>query len=209
MQPTKTSAKDFFIHLGAMIALYTTAISLVNMLFTVIDKAYPPISQYNYYSSYSISFPVASMIIMFPIFILLMWLLEKSYIAEPEKRQNGLKKWLTYITLFISGLIVAGDLITLVYYFLDGQNLTTGFILKSLSVFAVALGIFMYFITDVRDRLTHTSRVVWRVVAGVVVIGSIILGFSIIGKGGIGSKKIRLLMLSEKRVYPPNLSMRF
>lgn len=179
---SKTTAKDFFLHLGTMVALYSFAISLVNLLFTVINKAYPQITGYYYgYSSYSISFPVSVMIIMFPIFILLMWLLERGYKTEPEKRHLGIKKWLTYITLFISGLITAGDLITIVYYFIDGRDITTGFIFKFLTVFAVSLSVFMYYITDIREKLTSSSRKIWTIVSTVIILGAIVLGFSVLG----------------------------
>lgn len=175
----KTSAKDFFLHLGTMIALYSTAISLLNLLFTIINKAYPQVG--SYYGNYSVSFPVSMMIIMFPIFILLMWVLEKSYVTDPEKRNYGFKKWLTYITLFISGLVTAGDLITVVYYFIDGQEMTTGFIMKVLSVFMVSLAVFMYYITDIRGKLTKASRRVWAVVSMIIILGAIVTGFSVLG----------------------------
>jgi type II secretory pathway pseudopilin PulG len=179
---TKTSAKDFFINLGAIVALYTTVFSLVNLLFTVIDTAYPKVTNgYNYMSSASISWPVATIIIFFPVFILLMWLLEKQYKVEPERKNVGVHKWLTYITLFLSGLLVAGDLITVLYYFLDGQDLTTGFLLKILVLLIIAVCIFVYYISDVRDRLTAKSRIVWRILAGVIVIVSIVWGFYVLG----------------------------
>ena len=82
--------------------------SLVDLLFTVINKAYPQISNgYDYTVSQSISWPVAILIVFFPIFILLMWLLEKEYKKFPEKQNTGVHRWLTYITLFISGLVIA------------------------------------------------------------------------------------------------------
>jgi hypothetical protein len=68
---SKVSAKDFFIHLGAMAALYTTAIAFINLLFSVINRLYPEIG--GYYSP-QISFPIATLIIIFPLFILLSWL---------------------------------------------------------------------------------------------------------------------------------------
>jgi hypothetical protein len=127
---TKTTARDFFINLGAIVALYTLVGSLISLLFTVVDKAYPRIvNGYDYMSSTSISWPVATLVIFFPIFILLMWLLEKDYRVSPERQSVGIHKWLTYITLFISGLVIAGDLITVLYYFIDGQELTKGFLL--------------------------------------------------------------------------------
>lgn len=181
---TKTSggAKDFFINFGAIVALYTLIISLVNLLFTIINNAYPQITNgYNYIGSQSISWPVATLIIFSPIFILLMWLLEKQYLVEPEKKNSGIHKWLTYITLFISGLAIAIDLITVLYYFLDGQELTTGFLLKVLVLFVIATCVFVYYISDIRDRLTSKSRIVWRVVVGVIIVGSIVWGFSVLG----------------------------
>ena len=177
----KTSAKDFFLNLGAIVALYTTVVSLLNLLFTVINTAYPQITAYYYYNSQSISMPVATLIIFFPIFILLMWLLEKSYTAEPEKKHLSIRKWLTYITLFVAGLTLAGDLVTVLYYFIDGQELTTGFILKVLSVFVVILAVFLYYISDIRNKLTKSSQKVWLIISAVIILASIVWGFAVLG----------------------------
>lgn len=104
----QSNAKDFFLNLGAIVSLYTVVYSLVDLLFTVINTAYPQINNgYDYVGSQSISWPVSILIIFFPIFVLLMWLLEKEYAAYPEKQNAGVHKWLTYITLFISGLVIA------------------------------------------------------------------------------------------------------
>jgi hypothetical protein len=178
----KTSAKDFFLNLGAIVALYTTVVSLLNLLFTVINNAYPQInSGYYYVGSRSISMPVATLIIFFPIFVLLMWFLEKGYITEPEKKHLSVRRWLTYITLFIAGLVLAGDLVTVLYYFLDGQELTAGFLLKIISVLVVILSVFLYYISDIRNKLTSTSRRVWLSISLVIILGSIIWGFAILG----------------------------
>jgi len=178
----KTSAKDLFINLGAIVALGTIVFSLINLLFTIINKAYPPIANYGYnnYSS-SISWPVSILIIFFPIYILLMWLLERSYKVQPEMRNFGIRKWLTYITLFLSGLSIAGDLVTVIYYFIDGQELTTGFIMKILSVLVIALAIFFYYISLVMGKINFTSQKVWTVASVIIILGSIIWGFSVLG----------------------------
>jgi hypothetical protein len=178
----RASAKDFFINLGAMVALYTLVGSLVTLLFTVINKAYhKTVNMYDYYSSTSISWPVATLIIFFPIFILLMWILERDFKVNPEKQNIGIHKWLTYITLFISGLVIAGDLITVLYYFLDGQDITTGFILKVISLLILAGGIFSYYIMDVMGKLNSTNRKIYRVIAFVIILGSIVWGFQVLG----------------------------
>ena len=180
-QKPKTSAKDFFLNLGAIVALYTTIIALLNLLFTVINIAYPQITNYYYSSSSSISFPVATLIIFFPIYILLMRLLEKSYAVELEKRHFGVRKWLTYITLFIAGLTLAGDLVTVLYYFIDGQELTTGFILKVLAVLVVILAVFLYYISDIREKLTTKSRNAWSALSFVFILACITWGFIVLG----------------------------
>ncbi|HEY9584930.1 MAG TPA: DUF5671 domain-containing protein [Candidatus Paceibacterota bacterium] len=180
-QKPRTTPKDFFINLGAIVALYTVVVTLLNLLFTVINVAYPKVTSYYYYGSQSISLPVSTLIIFFPIFILLMWLLEKGYSSLPEKRNLPVRRWLTYITLFIAGLVLAGDLVTVIYYWIDGQELTAGFLLKALSVLVVIFVVFMYYITDIRGKLTSASRKVWLSVAVVIILGSIIWGFSVLG----------------------------
>ncbi|MEI6660071.1 MAG: DUF5671 domain-containing protein [bacterium] len=186
----KTSAKDFFLNLGSIIALGTVIVNFITLLFTVIEKAYPPVNGYEYslnalsyssFSSSSISWPVSSLIIFFPLYILLMWLLEREYKVEPEKRGLGLRKWLAYGTLFIAGLCIAWDLVTVIYYFIDGQEMTTGFMLKALSILVVALAVFFYYISDVLGKINSVSRKIWVAVSSVIVIGGIIWGFSVIG----------------------------
>ncbi len=198
MEPNKpkTSAKDFFLNLGAIVALCIVVFNLVNLLFTIINKAYPLTTGYNYYGSYSISWPVASLIIFFPIYILLMGLLEKEYKTEPEKRNVGIRKWLTYITLFLSGLALAGDLVTVLYYFIDGQDLTTGFIMKALSVLVISLAIFFYYISDAFGKLNGISRKVWTSVSTIVIITGIVWGFSVLGS----PRTQQLLKYDEQKV---------
>jgi hypothetical protein len=183
MEPKKFNAKDFFLNLGAIVALYTVVGTLINLLFTIINYAYPKVTDgYNYYNvSQSISWPVAALIIVFPIFLFLMWFLEREYKNNPEERNTGVHRLLTYITLFIAGIVIAGDLITVLYYFLDGQELTTGFLLKVFVLFVISVGLFTYYLSDIRGTLTSKSRKMWRVISGLLVLCSIVWGFTVLG----------------------------
>jgi len=176
----KTSAKDFFLHIATIILLYTGVIALLNLIFQVINVAFPQIDQY-YYGQSSISFEVATLIVVFPLFLILSQIINKSYVITPEKREYALHKWLVYITLFLAGAVLAGDLVTLIYYFLDGQELTAGFLLKTLSLFVVVGCVFCYELDDLKNKLTSNRRNIWRIVAVILVLGSIILGFSVVG----------------------------
>lgn len=178
---TKMTAKDFFLHIAVIVLLYTGTVALLNILFRVINVAFPQVGQYSYYGSTSISLPVATLIVVFPLFLFLANILRKGYATDPSQKEYPVRKWLIYITLFIAGGVLAGDLVTLIYYFLDGQELTNGFVLKILSVLVVTGAIFGYYMDDLKDRLTGSRRNIWRMVAAVLVIGSIVAGFSVLG----------------------------
>ena len=175
------TAKDFFLHIAVIALLYTGTVALLNILFRVINVAFPQVTQYGYYSSTSISLPVATLIVIFPLFLFLANVLRKGYSASPSQKEYPVRKWLIYITLFIAGGVLAGDLVTLIYYFLDGQELTTAFLLKILSVLVVTGCIFGYYLDDLKDRLTGSRRNMWRVISAILVLGSIIAGFSVLG----------------------------
>jgi hypothetical protein len=178
----KLTAKDFFLHIATTILLFAGTIALLNILFEVINVAFPQVTQNEYYNpSRSISFPVATLIVVFPLFLFLANLIQKSFVIDPSKKEFAIRKWLIYITLFVAGVVLSGDLITLIYFFLDGQELTTGFLLKILSVLVVIGLIFCYFIDDLKNKLTKSRRNIWRIVAIVLVIGTIVLGFSVLG----------------------------
>lgn len=186
MEPTamnsKSNVKDFFLNLGATIALFTSIGSLISLLFSVINKAYPQVTNgYYYYGSGSISWPVSILVIFFPIFIALMWLISKDSSTDSDRKNSGIHRWLTYLTLFLAGVTIAVDLITVLYYFIDGQELTTGFLLKVLALLVIAGSVFTYYISDIRGKLTPKSRMMWRIIALVIVLGSIIWGFSVLG----------------------------
>ncbi|OGI68405.1 hypothetical protein A2738_00760 [Candidatus Nomurabacteria bacterium RIFCSPHIGHO2_01_FULL_42_15] len=199
----RATAKDVLLNLGAFITLYVLLGNLLSLLFTVINTAYPKVTNgYNYYGSSSISWPVATLVVLLPIFMILMWFLERQYRVEGEMQNSVIHKGLTYLTLFISGCVVAGDLITVVYYFIDGQELTTGFLLKVAVLLVIFSSLFIYYISDLRKKLTKNSRMAWRVIAGIIVIGSIVWGFSVLGS----PRTQRLIKYDEQKVsYLQNL----
>jgi glucan phosphoethanolaminetransferase (alkaline phosphatase superfamily) len=176
----KISVKDFFLQLGAIGTLYASLIAVIILLFRVINVSYPQITNGNYYNPQNISFQVATLLVSFPLFLLLSWLLQKSLKGGNEK-DFVLRRWLSYLTLFIAGIVIAGDLISVLYTFLDGQELTKAFLLKALVLIIVAGGVFMYFLQDIRNKLSTSNRNLWRIISSAFMIGSIILGFSILG----------------------------
>ena len=192
----RITAKEFFLVVPAFIALYVVVSNLLSLLFTIIDTKYPPIVNSNFYSTPSISLPVSILLVSFPLFILLRWLLAKEYIVRPELQNSGLNKWLNYLTLVLAGATVVMDLITTLYYFIDGRDLTSAFLFKVLAILVVAGGIFLYFLSELRDTLTPSTRMIWRIIATVVVLGSIIWGLTVLGS----PRNQRLYRYDEQKV---------
>ena len=198
LMQNRTTAKDFFLHLGVTISLYATVIAFLNLLFRVIDRAFPHMVTNGYYwsSGAGISMPVATLIVVFPVFVFLSWLVYKSYEEDQNKKNFGIRKWLVYITLFVAGAILAGDLVSIIYKFLDGQDLTSAFLLKSLSVFVVVGAVFGYFLCDLKDRMTTSKRKIWTVSVSVLILLAIVLGFGVIGS----PKTQRLLKYDNEKI---------
>jgi len=196
MTENKSKAKDFFLHLGMMVSLYTGTVALLNLLFRVINVAYPQIDGYYGRFGSNISFPVATLLVVFPLFLVLANIINKGYVADPSRKDFAFRNWLVYITLFIAGAVITGDLVTLVYFFLDGRDITMGFLLKVLAVFVVSGVIFGYFLDDLKNKLTTSRRNIWRVVALALVLGSVIVGFIVIGS----PKSQRLMRYDEQKV---------
>lgn len=154
--PEKTSPKDIFLHLLAIITLYVAAGSLVTLLFQYINIFFPdplfdPINnRYILQSAYStIRWTISTLVIVFPVYVLTSWFLNKGYIANPSKRNLRIRKWLIYFTLFVAAIIIIGDLVTLIYNLLGGE-FTVRFLLKTLVVFLVSGSVFTYYFSDVR-----------------------------------------------------------
>lgn len=179
---TKITARDFFLHLGAVVTFYASVVALITLLFEVINFAFPRmITNAYYYYFPSISFQVATLIVAFPLFILISWYLQKTYLVDPGLRDVPLRRWLVYITLFVAGAVIAGDLVTVIYMFLDGQEMTTGFLLKVLVLLVVMSAVFTYYLREIRNQIQAKERNIWRVLAGILVLGSIVIGFIVIG----------------------------
>lgn len=60
-----------------------------------------------------------------------------------------MRRWLTYMTLFLAASFLIGDFITLVYNVLGGE-LTTRFVLKAVTVAVLAGTTFGYYLSELR-----------------------------------------------------------
>ena len=194
----KTAPKDFFVFIGAMAALYGSAVSLINLLFEIINALFPdPLSfSYDNFSS-GMRWSIASLIIVFPVYIFLSWFINKDLTLNPLKKNLGIRKWLTYLTLFVAGVAIITDLIMLISTFLGGE-ITARFAFKVLAVLVVAGVAFSYYLYDLRKDVSRKSSkmklLAWAVSFAVLV--SIVGGFFIMGS----PFTLRMKRFDERRV---------
>lgn len=182
METPKLTPKDFFLQLGIVAALYVSVISLINLLFQTINYAFPDeLAHYGDPYSGGIRVAIASLLIIFPLYLALSWFAEKLFRTAPEKRELGVRRWLMYLTLFAAGIAVIVDLVALINAFLGGE-LTTRFAFKTLAVLAVAGGVFGYYLYDLRRAVGMPSKnKLFGVLAVIAVLASMAWGFAIMG----------------------------
>ena len=72
-------------------------------------------------------------------------------------------------------------MVTVLYKFLDGQDLTAAFLLKALVVLLVAGVVFGFYLQDIRDKVSSRGRKTWVIAVGIIILISIIIGFSVLG----------------------------
>jgi len=179
----KASPKDVFMHLLMIAMLYVSTIMFCVLWFNYINFLFPDALNYYYQGiSDEILQGMATLIVVFPVFILLSWLLGKDMIAEPEKRKLGVRKWLVYLTLFIAAIAIIVEVVRLVYNFLYGET-AISFYLKIFVVLVVAVSVFGYYLWDVRRKAGDVSKMpktfAWTI--GVIMVASIAYGFFLIG----------------------------
>ncbi|MEO6462133.1 MAG: DUF5671 domain-containing protein, partial [Candidatus Eisenbacteria bacterium] len=145
------SARDAFLYLVLFTALYISAFNLGALLFTLIDRAFPDPAMRVVDSGFrqAIRWALANLIVAFPLFAALSVSVQRAIDRDPTRRASRIRKWLTYLTLFIGAGVLIGDVIALVNGLLSGE-LTTRFVLKVLVVAAIAGTAFGYYLSDLR-----------------------------------------------------------
>lgn len=142
------SAREAFVYLVLFATLYTSAYHLGQLFFRIIDRAFPdPADPGGEYTRQAIRWSVSSLIVAFPVFVFVSALTNREVQADPNKRASKVRRWLTYMTLFIAAGFLIGDFITLVYNLLGGE-LTPRFVLKVLTIAVIAGTTFGYYLSD-------------------------------------------------------------
>ncbi|MCH8244475.1 hypothetical protein IIB97_01145 [Patescibacteria group bacterium] len=142
------AAREAFLYLVSFITLYITAFSFGTLVFSFVDIWFKDPLQFGGGVPRT---AIASLIVAFPIFLVITRALHKGAVKDPERKESRVKKWLTYLTLVIAAGVLIGDLITVLSSLLGGE-LSMRFFLKASVVFLVAGSIFGYYLSDLQKE---------------------------------------------------------
>ncbi|MFA6458663.1 MAG: DUF5671 domain-containing protein [Patescibacteria group bacterium] len=152
---TKNSdhAKHAFFYLIAFFALGFVATAIGQVIFQLINHTLVETT-----SSYSgdylqsiLRFAISALIISAPIYYLATRKINSDLAKGQLDPESGIRKWLTYIAIFIAVAVAVGDLITTLNSFLSGE-ITLKFSLKAATIFAIVGGFGAYYFFDLKRK---------------------------------------------------------
>jgi hypothetical protein len=199
------SAREAFLYLVLFATLYVAAWHLGSLLFELINHAFPdPTDAYGVsWRGESVRWSIASVLTAFPVFLFVARYLGRELARSPVKRLSAVRRWLTYLTLFVAVAVLVGDVITLVYKLLGGE-FTIRFGLKVLVAAIIAGAIFGYYLRDLsREEREEPATAAatgsagrWLAIAASVVMAATVVA-AIVATGTPGER--RLVKLDDRR----------
>ncbi|TWG89073.1 hypothetical protein L599_004800000010, partial [Luteimonas sp. J16] len=181
------SAREAFEYLLLFATLYLSAWHLGSLLFDLVNHVLPDAADPAYRVvrlGPSMRWSIAALVVAFPLFAWLARRIGGDLARDPVRRLSPVRRWLTYLTLFIAAAVLIGDLVALVYNVLGGEA-SLRFLLKVLVVGAIAGAVFGYYLSDLRrDESGRDSRGIGRALvtaAAVAVLASVVAAIAVIG----------------------------
>lgn len=200
------SPKFFFLSLGAIISLITIVATGLSLFFETLTRKMPDIlnSYYEYgYNSYTydnMRSMLATLLIFFPIFLILSYFWWKNIKAGLEGPNAVFFKWMMYVILFLASLVIVIDLVILVNYFVSGE-ITIRFIYKVLGTILIAGTVWTYYYISLKNFIDKKSKN--KILKKILFIISVLLFLSltVFSFTVMGSPKMqRVLRLDERRI---------
>lgn len=151
-------ASFFFFHLLMFLALGFASFGVGGILFQLINKFFPdPLGFTGFFDQGAIKFGIASLLVATPLFFYMARLINKN-IHNGEMALDAVpRRWLTYVVLFLAAGTMAGDIIALIFNYLEG-DIVARLILKIIVIMIIAGAIFGYYLWDIRKNETGENR---------------------------------------------------
>lgn len=153
------SAREAFLYIVYFSLLGMVATQIGSLAFAWIDRQFADdLAQGGYYGSWATTgmrWSVSSLLVGYPIFLFLGARLAAKKRKDAERRRSRVHAWLTYVTLIFAAGALIGDLVAVVFQFLNGE-LQARFLSKAAVVGVISAAILWNYSRDVER---HSSRV--------------------------------------------------
>lgn len=180
------SAREAFLYIVYFALLGMVAVHVGGLAFAWVDTLFAdPVFREGRGGARALRWAVASLLVGYPIFLYLGWRLGRERRRDPERRTSRIRAWLTYVTLIFAATALIGDLVAVVYRFLDGE-LGARFLLKAFVVAAISGAILVNF-TREAERTSGEGDRVGRAIAGLATLAAAVLvawAFTVVNSPG-------------------------
>ena len=180
---TKNNAKFAFWYMLSLVALIFMALSTGQVIFQIINKTITDFTNGYAYSFDSgvLKFAISSLIISIPLYYLLSRQIEKSLEEKELDKDSAIRRWLTYLILFVSAVVMIVWLMMTINSFLGGE-LTSKFLLKALTVIVICGMVFSYYFYDIRteDKKNKKIMLAYLIVSLILTVGSLVSAFFVV-----------------------------
>lgn len=199
----KKTNKDSLLYIGLVFTLCVSINSFLFIIFSVIDRLMPDTATNIYTLYYQSGMPsevammIATTIIVFPLYILFSYLIDKDLKNDPTKKDLTLRKSVIYLALIVTSLTIISVIIATIYAYLTGSLLNI-FLLKSLVIFLVSAFLFAYYYYSLDRNYKSSTRVpmILSIFALLVILATIIFSINTFGN----PNKVRDLNIDSSKV---------
>ena len=145
------AAKFAFFYMLSLVALIFMSLASGMIIFQIINKHIPDVLEQfrGRFSDSQLKFAISALVISAPIFYFTIREIYKNLFTGALNKDSGIRKWLTYLILLVSSVVMIGWMIGTLNSFLDGE-LTTKFLLKAITAIGIAAAIFSFYFYDIK-----------------------------------------------------------
>ena len=197
------SPREAFLYLLLFVALYLVAFHFGAILFALVERTWPDpaVSAEEAWSRTRdwVRFSLASVIVAFPVYLFTARVTGRAVAVDPEKRNSGVRRWLTYLTLFNAACVLIGDFIAVLLGLFKGE-LSARFLSKAAIVAVIGGWLFTHYMGGLRrdeaDAPRHAGPSQLARAAGALVVVVAMVGLWLAGSPA----RARRQALDQRRV---------
>lgn len=187
----RAAAVEVVVNVFSFILLGIVATALGILYFGIIDRYFPdPLAyQYSYTSNTaSVHYAIAAILVAFPLYVFAVRLWFRRFREDREKEESKISKWLTYLVLLIAAVTIVGDLIAVLFNFLQGET-SARFLLKALTILSIAGTVFGFYYLE-RKKIQYKKDIPRQTffrfgyAIGAFALAGVVLGFFAAGTPG-------------------------